>query len=201
MAVKWWAVQAVQGCVAVCCPCCSIVPAHFLLQRSVCLVSLWIVPCACHLSTFGYSQQWPGKHHTLGHKCEHMQSVCVSICKVLPGHLPKIDHMNGDDTISPHLMVLMCEVAISQTKQQPGNCAWLLAQRSHTEKIWKACKKVVTELGLTQPEAAPPAPAALPRPHWAPFLRVLQVPLSSWTGQQRSGQCILAACKPVNVDC
>lgn len=91
MTVKWWAVQAVQGCVAVCCPCCSIVPAHFLLQRSVCLVSLWIVPCACRLSTFGDAQQRPGKHHTLGHKCEHMQRVCATNTQQCPrGICPKL---------------------------------------------------------------------------------------------------------------
>lgn len=44
----------------------------------MCLVPLWFVLCACCLSTLGDAQHWSGKHHTLEHKCEHMQSVCAT---------------------------------------------------------------------------------------------------------------------------
>lgn len=103
----------------------------------MCLAPLCIVPCAFGLSTLGDAQQWPGKHLTLGYKCEQMQCVCNEYTALPRGHLPKIDHMEGDDAIRPQLMVVKCEMAISQIKQQPGNCASLLTQKSHTEKRYE----------------------------------------------------------------
>lgn len=62
----------------------------------VCLVPLCIVPCAFGLSTLGDAQQWPGKHLTLGYKCEHMQCVCATNTQHCPeGICPKLFTWKG----------------------------------------------------------------------------------------------------------
>lgn len=73
----------------------------------------------------------------------YAEIVCNKHTAVPWGHLPKTDHMNRDDAIRPHLMVLMCEMGISQIKQQPENCAWLLTQRSHTENRYERHVKML----------------------------------------------------------
>lgn len=127
-----------QGCIALCCPCCTIVPAHFLLQCSHVFGS----PVVCALCLLpehlgGCSALVWKTPHIRTQMWAYAECVCNKYTALPRGHLPRIDPMSKDDAIRPHLMVLMCEMAISQIKQQPGNCSWLLTQRSHTEKRYE----------------------------------------------------------------
>lgn len=108
----------------------------------MCLVPLCIVPCGvgvcCSLCS---AMAWLTAHVRV-----RMWAYAVCVCNkytTLPRrHLPRTDHIKEDDAISPQLMVLKWEMTISQIKQQPGNYAWLLTQRSHPEKRYERRMKI-----------------------------------------------------------
>lgn len=145
MAVKWWAVFSSRLC-------CSLL---LLLQHCPCTfpftVFLWVwFPCGLclvllpeHLCSAKAWKTPPIRTQMWA----HAECVCTNTEQCPEGHLPKIGHMEGDDAIGPQLRVLVCEMASSQIKQQAGNYAWLLTQRSHAEKRYERhIKKLWTGL-------------------------------------------------------
>lgn len=199
MVVKWWAVFSSRLC-------CSLL---LLLQHCPCTFPFTVFLCVwfpCGLCLVLLPEHLGG----CSAKAWKTPPIRTQMCSVSAknteqrpeGHLPRIGLMNGDDATRPQLgrwCVRWPAVRLS-SKQGVMHDFWHkgVTQKRDMRGMPKNC-----ELGLTQPEAAPPTSPALPMPDRASFPRVLGVPMSSWQGrgQQHSGQCIPAARKPDNKGC